>query len=51
MDNGTKETLHNVLFGVPSAYTFALRGGGGGGVHPDFFVKIDFEIYSSCPTN
>ena len=22
----------------------SLRGGGGGGVHPDFFVKLDFEI-------
>ena len=22
----------------------ALKGGGGGGVHPDYFVKLDFEI-------
>ena len=22
----------------------SLRGGGGGGVHPDYFVELDFEI-------
>ena len=22
----------------------SVKGGGGGGVHPDYFVKLDFEI-------
>ena len=25
-------------------YPFKGGGGGGGGVHPDYFVKLDFEI-------
>ena len=29
---------------ISQDYTSYLKGGGGGGVHPDFFVKLGFEI-------
>ena len=39
---------HDFLLNVEYYYFCALRGGGGGGggggVHPDYFVKLDFEI-------
>ena len=36
---------HGVIFKQRSTTTNYLRGGGGGGgVHPDYFVKLDFEI-------
>ena len=28
----------------PRAKLLEFKGGGGGGVHPDYFVKLDFEI-------
>ena len=35
------KVLSKILSGI---FKLIVKGGGGGGVHPDFFVKLDFEI-------
>ena len=37
----------NINLGITWSFfskCFIFKGGGGGGVHPDYFVKLDFEI-------
>ena len=42
-----RDLEREIIFIFIVCYTFidfTLRGGGGGGVHPDYFVKLDFVI-------
>ena len=37
--------LHCIIIFIRCiCFDYAIKGGGGGGVHPDYFVKLDFEI-------
>ena len=43
--NVTMNINNNITMNIIMSSLSTLRGGGGGGgVHPDYFVKLDFEI-------